>query len=67
MQVAVTLALLPLTAALFWQIAVLSVVANAVATPLVSLIVTPLTLLAGLFVLLPAPLDALALPCLASP
>ncbi len=64
-QLAVTLALLPLTAALFQQVALVSIVANAVAIPLVSLMVTPLALLAGLFVLLPEPLPALAMPCLA--
>jgi competence protein ComEC len=64
-QVAVTLALVPLTVALFQQVAVVSIVANAVAIPLVSLLVTPLALLAGLFVLLPEPLASLALPCLA--
>jgi competence protein ComEC len=63
--VAVTLALLPLTEALFQQIAVLSIAANALAIPLVSLLVTPLALVAGLFVLLPNPLASLAVPCLA--
>jgi competence protein ComEC len=65
-QAAVTLALLPLTAALFQQVSLVSIVANAVAIPLVSLAVTPLALLAGLFVLLPQPLAALAAPCLAA-
>ena len=64
-QVAVTLALLPLTAALFQQISLVSIVANAVAIPLVSLVVTPLALLAGLLVVLPDPLAWLAAPCLA--
>ena len=64
-QVAVTLALLPLTAALFRQISVVSIGANAVAIPLVSLMVTPLALLAGLLVALPEPLPLLAAPCLA--
>jgi competence protein ComEC len=63
-QVAVTLALLPLTAALFQQIAVVSIIANVVAIPLVSLLITPLTLLGGLFVLLPEPFASLAVPCL---
>jgi competence protein ComEC len=64
-QVAVTLALVPLTVALFQQIAVMSIVANAVAIPLVSLLVTPLALVAAMFVVLPEPLAALAVPCLA--
>lgn len=64
-QVAVTLALLPLTAALFRQIAVVSIAANALAIPLVSLLVTPLALVAGLFVVLPEPLASIAVPCLA--
>jgi competence protein ComEC len=63
-QLAVTLALLPLTAALFQQISVVSIAANAVAIPLVSLLVTPLALLAGALVVLPDPLAALAVPCL---
>jgi competence protein ComEC len=64
-QLAVTLALLPLTAALFQQISVVSIVANTVAIPMVSLVVTPLALLAGLAVVLPEPLASLAVPCLA--
>ncbi len=64
-QVAVTLALLPLTAALFQQISVVSIAANAVAIPVVSLVVTPLALLAGLLVSLPEPLSSLASPALA--
>ena len=64
-QAAVTLALLPLTAALFRQVSVVSIAANAVAIPLVSLAVTPLALLAGLLVSLPEPLSWLATPCLA--
>jgi len=64
-QVAVTLALLPLTAALFQQVSLVSIAANAVAIPLVSLVVTPLALLAGLFVALPDPLASLAAACLA--
>ena len=65
-QVAVTLALLPLTAALFQQISVVSIVANAVAIPLVSLVITPLALSAGLLVVLPEPLAWLAAPVLGS-
>jgi competence protein ComEC len=64
-QVAVTLALLPLTAVLFQQVSLVSIAANVVAIPLVSLVVTPLALAAGLLVMLPAPLDWLAAPCLA--
>ncbi len=64
-QGAVTLALVPLTIALFQQVSIVSPLANALAIPLVSLIVTPLALLAGLLVVLPEPLAALALPCLA--
>lgn len=59
-QVAVTLALLPLTPALFRQISVASMAANAVVIALVSLLVTPLALLAGLFAALPQPLASLA-------
>ena len=64
-QLAVTLALVPLTIALFQQVSVVSPLANAAAIPVVSLAVTPLALLGGLFALLPAPLDSLAVPCLA--
>ena len=64
-QVAVTLALLPLTAALFRQVSVVSIAANAVAIPLVSLVVTPLSLVGGLLVSLPEPLSWLAGPCIA--
>lgn len=64
-QLAVTLALVPLTIALFQQVSVVSPLANAVAIPLVSFVVTPLALLGGFFVLLPAPLDTLAVPLLA--
>jgi competence protein ComEC len=64
-QLAVTLALLPLTAALFQQVSVVAIVANAVAIPVVSLAVTPLALVAGLAVMLPEPLASIAVPCLA--
>ncbi len=64
-QVAVTLALVPLTIALFQQVSIVSPLANAVAIPLVSLVVTPLALVAGSFVLVPGPLAALAVPALA--
>jgi competence protein ComEC len=64
-QLAVTVALVPLTIALFQQVSIVSPLANAVAIPLVSLVVTPLALLGGLAVALPAPLDTLAVPLLA--
>lgn len=64
-QLAVTVALVPLTIALFQQMSVVSPLANAVAIPVVSLVVTPLALLGGLAVMLPAPLDTLAVPLLA--
>ncbi len=64
-QLAVTVALVPMTIALFQQVSVVSPLANAVAIPLVSFVVTPLALLGGLFVLLPAPFDSFAVPCLA--
>ncbi len=64
-QAAVTIALVPLTIALFQQVSIVSPLANVVAIPVVSLVVTPLALLGGLFVLLPAPLDSFAVPCLA--
>ena len=55
-QWAVTLALAPLLIALFQQVSVVSLAANAVAIPLVSLVVVPLTLLAAAL-----PLDPLLL------
>jgi competence protein ComEC len=64
-QAAVTLALVPLTVVLFQQLSIVSPLANAVAIPLVSLVVTPLALLGGLFVVLPEPIAAIAVPCLA--
>ncbi len=64
-QLAVTVALVPMTIALFQQVSVVSPLANAVAIPLVSFVVTPLALLGGLFVLLPAPFDSFAVPSLA--
>lgn len=54
-QWAVTLALIPLSLAMFQQISLVSPLANAVAIPLVSLVVVPLSLLAAMF-----PLDWLA-------
>lgn len=53
-QWAVTLALAPLLIALFQQVSLVSLAANAVAIPLVSLMVVPLTLLAAV-----VPVDAL--------
>ncbi|MDP2829547.1 MAG: DNA internalization-related competence protein ComEC/Rec2 [Sulfuricellaceae bacterium] len=47
-QWAVTLGLIPLLLALFQQISLVSPVANAVAIPLISLVVTPLSLLGAL-------------------
>ncbi|SFD66215.1 DNA internalization-related competence protein ComEC/Rec2 [Massilia yuzhufengensis] len=52
-QYAVTIGLVPLTMLLFSQVSLASPLANAVAIPLVSLLVTPLALLGAL---LPAPL-----------
>jgi competence protein ComEC len=53
-QVAVTLALVPVLLAVFQQVSVVSPVANAIAIPVVSLVVVPLTLLGVL-----APVDIL--------
>ncbi len=52
-QYAVTLGLVPLTMLLFAQVSVISPIANAIAIPVVSLLVTPLALAGGL---LPEPL-----------
>ena len=54
-QYAVTLGLVPLTMLLFGQISLVSPIANAVAIPLVSLLITPLSLGGSVF---PAPLFA---------
>ena len=59
-QYAVTLGLVPMTMLLFGQVSLLSPIANAVAIPLVSLIVTPLALLGSV---LPAPLSVWVLTC----
>lgn len=72
-QAAVTVALWPLLAALFGEVSVVSPLANALAIPLVSLVVVPLTLAGALLALAPllevahalleaamAPLEALA-------
>lgn len=56
-QWAITLGLIPLLLAMFQQISLVSPVANAMAIPLVSLVVVPLTLLATL-----PPLDFLLIP-----
>lgn len=45
-QVAVTLGMLPMLLALFQEVSVISPVANAIAIPVISLVVVPLTLLA---------------------
>lgn len=52
-QWAVTLGLVPLLLVLFQQVSIISPLANAIAIPLVSLVVVPLTLLGALF-----PIDA---------
>lgn len=57
-QYAITLGLVPLTVLLFGQVSLISPVANAVAIPLVSLVVTPLALAGGM---LPPPLCQLLL------
>lgn len=55
-QVAVSLVLAPLTAWLFHQVSLVSPLANALAIPLVSWVVTPLALLASALLALPAAL-----------
>lgn len=55
-QIAVTVVLAPLTAALFHQVSLVSPLANALAIPLVSWVVTPLALLAAALLALPAAL-----------
>ncbi|MFO0463129.1 MAG: DNA internalization-related competence protein ComEC/Rec2 [Burkholderiales bacterium] len=57
-QLAVTLGLLPLTLALFQEVSMISPVANAIAIPVVSWVVVPITLLGAL---LPAGLSDLML------
>jgi competence protein ComEC len=52
-QIAVTLALMPATVVLFHQLSLVSPLANAVAIPVVSWIVTPLALVAGALASLP--------------
>jgi len=57
-QYAVTLGLVPLTMLLFAQISIVSPLANAIAIPLISMVVTPLSLIGSL---LPEPLAVLVL------
>ena len=57
-QYAVTLGLVPLTMLLFAQVSIVSPLANAVAIPLVSFVVTPLALAGSM---LPAPLSSMLL------
>ena len=64
-QAVVTIALLPLTVVLFQQVSVISPLANAIAIPLISLLVTPLALVAACFVVAPEPLGSIAVPLLA--
>lgn len=64
-QLAVTLALIPLTIVLFRQVSVVSPLANAIAIPVVSLAVTPLALIGAAFALLPEPLASFAAPSFA--
>ncbi len=54
-QLSLTLGLVPLTMLLFGQVSIVSPIANAIAIPLISFIVTPLALLGSV---LPAPLSA---------
>jgi competence protein ComEC len=54
-QLAITLGLVPLTLALFQQVSLVGPLANAVAIPLVSLVITPLALLAAVL-----PFDVIA-------
>lgn len=59
-QMALTLGLVPLTVLLFGEISVISPVANAIAIPLISFVITPLALLGSI---LPAPLAVWLLQC----
>jgi competence protein ComEC len=65
-QIAVTLALIPATVLLFHQLSLVSPIANALAIPVVSWIVTPLALFGAVLALLPAPLAALGAGALAA-
>jgi len=64
-QWVVTIALVPLTVVLFQQVSLVSPLANAIAIPVVSLLVTPLSLVAACFVMLPEPLATIVVPLLA--
>ncbi len=55
-QWAITIGLVPLTIALFEQVSLISPIANAIAIPVVSLVVTPIALVAAML-----PIDALAI------
>jgi len=59
-QLAVTVGLIPLTMLLFAQVSLVSPLANAIAIPVISLLVTPLALAGSV---LPAPLAAPVLQC----
>ena len=63
-QIAVTLALVPATVLLFQQISLVAPLANAMAIPIVSWVVTPLALLGASAAALPDALTALAAPIL---
>ena len=63
-QLVVTIALVPLTVVLFQQVSIVSPLANAIAIPLVSLVITPLSLAAACFIALPEPLSMVAAPLL---
>lgn len=54
-QLSLTLGLVPLTMLLFGQVSIVSPIANAIAIPLISFVVTPLALLGSI---LPAPLSS---------
>ncbi|MCU0769708.1 MAG: DNA internalization-related competence protein ComEC/Rec2 [Burkholderiaceae bacterium] len=61
-QLAVTLALVPATVMLFQQVSLVAPLANALAIPLVSWVVTPLALAGAAIAALPQPLALLAVP-----
>jgi competence protein ComEC len=64
-QMVVTIALVPLTVVLFQQVSLVSPLANAVAIPVVSLLVTPLSLAAACVVVFPEPIATFGAPLLA--
>lgn len=64
-QVAATVALLPLGALFFSSVSLIGPLANAVAIPLVSGVITPLALLGGFLALLPTPLGGWLLTAVA--